>query len=164
MEHPRPECREHHAIVHLKASVNWRDVWIKRGQYPGLRYPITLGSDGCGIVQHSLSGDRTTGSVNAWSLYPGFGWGDNPRIQAEGYRILGLPDEGTREYIHIPTENLHAAPKHLSDAEVAARFAGLTAWRAVKTKGQVSSGMRPGDRDWRRGCTDGRPFRTSPWG
>ena len=145
MEHPLPECRENHAIVQLRASaLNRRDVWIKRGQYPGLRYPITLGSDGCGVVRQSMSGEGDDWVGQRVVLYPGFGWGDNPRIQAEGYRILGLPDEGTfAEYIHIPTENLHAAPNHLSDAEAAALpLAGLTAWRAVKTKGQVSSGMR----------------------
>ncbi|MBP7261656.1 MAG: alcohol dehydrogenase catalytic domain-containing protein, partial [Bacteroidia bacterium] len=33
------------------AAVNHRDLWIQKGQYAGLKFPIILGSDGCGTVE-----------------------------------------------------------------------------------------------------------------
>src|ERR1700750_812614 len=33
------------------AALNHRDVWIQKGQYAGLRYPIIPGSDGAGVVE-----------------------------------------------------------------------------------------------------------------
>ena len=39
------------AVVHLQAAaLNHRDVWIRKGQYAGIKVPIILGSDGAGIV------------------------------------------------------------------------------------------------------------------
>ena len=39
------------AVVELRAAaLNHRDVWIKLGQYAGLRYPCIPGSDGAGVV------------------------------------------------------------------------------------------------------------------
>jgi len=32
------------------AALNHRDVWIQKGQYAGLKYPIVPGSDGAGVV------------------------------------------------------------------------------------------------------------------
>src|SRR5438105_4582010 len=39
------------AIVRLRAAaLNHRDVWIRKGQYAGIKVPIILGSDGAGVV------------------------------------------------------------------------------------------------------------------
>ncbi len=39
------------AIVKVyAAALNHRDVWIQKGQYAGLKYPIVPGSDGAGLV------------------------------------------------------------------------------------------------------------------
>ena len=125
------------------AALNRRDIWIRRGKYPGIRLPITLGSDGCGVVIEAGA------SAKSWIgervvLYPAFEWGDDERCQAPTYRILGLPDDGTfAEYISIPVGNLTKAPKHLSDQQAAALpLAGLTAWRALMTRGRLRSGER----------------------
>ncbi|MEO7599466.1 MAG: alcohol dehydrogenase catalytic domain-containing protein, partial [Opitutus sp.] len=46
---PKPEAGE--AVVSIKAAaLNHRDVWIKVGQYAGLKYPCIPGSDGAGVV------------------------------------------------------------------------------------------------------------------
>ena len=55
------------------AALNRRDIWIRRGQYPGIRYPIILGSDGCGVVESAGEGaDDWVG--RRVILYPGFDW------------------------------------------------------------------------------------------
>ncbi|RKP04604.1 hypothetical protein THASP1DRAFT_33612, partial [Thamnocephalis sphaerospora] len=59
--------------------------------------------------------------------------------------ILGLlPNPGTfAEYIAVPAKDVFPAPAHLSTDEAAALpLAGLTAYRAVVTKGEVRSGDR----------------------
>ena len=38
-------------VVKLKAAaLNHRDVWIRKGMYAGLKFPIVLGSDGAGEI------------------------------------------------------------------------------------------------------------------
>jgi len=46
---PAPGAGE--AVVRLRAAaLNHRDVWIRKGQYAGIKTPIILGSDGAGEV------------------------------------------------------------------------------------------------------------------
>ncbi len=129
------------AVVRLEASaLNHRDLWIQAGQYPGIRYPIVLGSDGTGVVE-SGPAEWVGRSV---LLYPGFDWGDDERFQRPDYRILGLPDQGCfAERIAVPASSLVERPSHL-DAESAAALplAGVTAWRALMTRGQLAAGER----------------------
>jgi len=140
----RPVIGPGEALVKLRsAALNHRDVWIKRGQYPGLKYPIILGSDGCGTVV-DIDPAHSQWLKERVVLYPGFDWGSEERFQSADYRILGLPDSGTfAEYIAVPAANLRRAPTHLSDAQAAAvPLAGLTAWRALVTRARVRSGDR----------------------
>ena len=59
---PRPEPQAGEALVRIRAAaLNRRDWWIQQGQYAGLRFPITPGSDGAGIVE--AVGDQ---SDQAW--------------------------------------------------------------------------------------------------
>ena len=140
-EHAAPQVAEGEALVRLTASaLNHRDVWIWQGQYPGIRHPIILGSDGVGIVEsgpEALQGTRVL-------LNPGIGWGPDEATQSPEYEILGLPRNGTfAEYIAVPVENLHPAPSHLSDSEAAALPLGaLTAWRALMTRARLQPGER----------------------
>src|SRR5690606_30627812 len=63
--------------------------------------------------------------------------------QPSDFKILGLPDDGTfAEYLDVPIQNLYAMPEHLSFEEAAAfPLAGLTAYRALFKKGELSSGQ-----------------------
>ena len=131
-----------HARVKIHAAaLNRRDIWIMRGKYPGIRHPIVLGSDGCGTVE-AVSGGGSAWVSRRVVFYPAFDWGDNPAVQGPEFTILGLPRDGTfAEYIDMPTENLRPAPSHLSDEEAAALpLAGLTAWRALMTRGRLQAG------------------------
>ncbi|MEE2788401.1 MAG: alcohol dehydrogenase catalytic domain-containing protein, partial [Myxococcota bacterium] len=125
------------------AALNRRDVWIMRGQYPGLSYPVILGSDGCGVVV-SVADPSSEWLHRRVVLYPAFEWGGRRAVQSPDFRILGMPDDGTfAEYIDIPVPNLRNAPQHLTDAEAAALpLAGLTAWRAVMTRGRLQAGEK----------------------
>ena len=142
VERPIPGPGE--ALIKLSHSaLNRRDVWIKRGKYPGIVHPIILGSDGCGTVVEA-QGYEAQWLNQRVVLYPGYDWGTEERFQSSNYRILGLPENGTfAEYIKIPVDNLRRAPGHLNDAQAAAcPLAGLTAWRALMTRARARAGDR----------------------
>ena len=52
---PLPATGEVVVSIHA-AALNHRDVWIKLGQYAGLKWPCIPGSDGAGIVTEVGSG------------------------------------------------------------------------------------------------------------
>ena len=123
-----------HQVVRLKyAAINHRDLWIQQGKYAGLRFPIVLGSDGMGQVDQ-----------RDVLIQPGLDWGTHQTHQERSYRILGLPDDGTfATEVVVPQGNVFSVPGHLSPEEAAALpLAGLTAYRAVMVKAEVSSGEK----------------------
>ncbi len=139
-----PEIRDDEALVRVRAAaLNRRDLFITQGLYPKIRLPVTLGSDGAGEI-------TTLGSVVA-DLKPGdevvidpmLSWGDDPRVwDAAASSILGMPREGTfAQYVAVPIDNLYRKPAALSMDEAAAiPLAGLTAYRALFTRGALQPG------------------------
>ena len=143
VETPRPQAGE--ALVQLRAAaLNHRDVWVQKGLYPGMRLPIIPGSDGAGVVVELGEGVRSSWLGRHVVINPALDWGDNPRFYGREFRILGMPDAGTfAEFIRIPTKYLYAKPEHLSFDEAAAiPLGGLTAWRALFSRGRLRSGER----------------------
>lgn len=130
-------------VVRLRAAaLNHRDLFICRGQYAGLRFPIIPGSDGAGEV--AAVGPGVTGVMRGASVVinPSLDWGDDPRASGPRWRILGLPDNGTfAEQVVVPAANVLPAAEGLADEEAAAiPLCGLTAYRAVVTRGRVQPG------------------------
>lgn len=133
-ESETPQVESGQTAVQLKAAaLNHRDVWITKGMYPGIVYPCILGSDGAGTV-----GER------AVIINPSMNWGDNPRVQANDYHILGLPSAGTfAEQVIVPTEKLVDKPQHLDFQQAASLpLAGLTAFRALFSRAGLQAGER----------------------
>jgi len=143
-EVPDPVPPAGQVVVRLHAAaLNHRDLFICRGQYAGLRFPIILGSDGAGEV--AVVGPGVTGvrPGDAVVINPSLDWGDDPRVEGDKFRILGLPDNGTfAEMVAVPAANVAPRPSGLSAEETAALpLAGMTAYRSVVTRG----GVRPGE-------------------
>lgn len=127
-----PEAGENEVLVELKAAaLNHRDVWITKGMYPNIVTPIIMGSDGAG-----LAGEEEV------IINPSIDWGENPAFPGKNYQILGLPTHGTfAELVKVERKQLFPKPAHLSWEEAAALpLAGLTAYRALFTKGQLRKG------------------------
>jgi zinc-binding alcohol dehydrogenase/oxidoreductase len=123
--------------VRIKAAaLNHRDLWISKGQYAGIAYPIILGSDGAGTVVKIGKDVPTTYLDQQVIINPSFNWGEEEAAQGKEFRILGLPDNGTlAELVNVPMEQVHAMPAHLTFAQAAALpLAGLTAYRALLTR------------------------------
>lgn len=141
---PTPEPGPGQVRVQLRASaLNRRDVWITLGQYPAIRLPCVMGSDGAGVVDRlgpEVAPDLLGREV---VIYPAFDWGENPRFPSPTFRVLGMPDPGTfAEYICVPAGHVFPKPDFLSWEQAAAiPLAGLTAWRALMTQ----AAARPGE-------------------
>jgi len=129
--------------VALKAaSLNYRELWITRGMYPGMKLPSSLGADGAGIIESVGTGVDATLVGREVVLYPGVGWGDDSRFPSKHFALYGMPLPGTlAQYICVPAANVAAKPAHLSFEEAACLpTAGVTAWRALTTKAQLAAG------------------------
>jgi NADPH:quinone reductase-like Zn-dependent oxidoreductase len=142
---PTPEPGPGEVRVRLHAAaLNHRDVWVQQGKYPGMKLPVTPGSDGAGVVEKVGDGVDMSWLGREVILNPGHDWGDNPRFYQKSFTILGMPADGTfAEYLTIRAEYLHDKPAHLSFAEAAALpLGGLTAWRALFTRARLQAGER----------------------
>lgn len=140
---PTPEPGPGQVRVRLRASaLNRRDVWITLGQYPGIRLPCVMGSDGAGTVDRlgaEVAPDLLGREV---VIYPAFDWGEDTRFPSATFRVLGMPDPGTfAEYICVPAGHVFPKPEFLSWEQAAAiPLAGLTAWRALMTQAAAQPG------------------------
>ncbi len=120
-------------VIIMAAALNHRDVWITQNLYPGIVFPVVLGSDGAGLYEG-----------RPVVIQPGSGWGENPTFPSKSYLILGMPQNGTfAEGVDVYPHQIHDKPQHLGWDEAAALpLAGLTAFRAVFTKGSIQPGQK----------------------
>jgi zinc-binding alcohol dehydrogenase/oxidoreductase len=137
---PDPQIGPGDALIALRAAaLNHRDVWIKQGQYAGLKFPCIPGSDGAGVVTAVGAGVDHAWVGQDVIINPAFDWGASEHAQGPKFSILGLPRDGTlAEKIVVPARQLAPKPPHLSWEEAAALpLGGLTAYRAVFSRAQV---------------------------
>jgi NADPH:quinone reductase-like Zn-dependent oxidoreductase len=139
---PAPVAGEGEILVALAyAAFNRRDIFITQGLYPGIVFPVLPGSDGCGVVAAHGPGASGPPVGTTVVIDPMLGWGDDPRIWDPQSTLLGMPHHGTfAEYVSVPAPNVYRKPARLTDAQAAALpLAGLTAYRAVFTRGRCTA-------------------------
>jgi len=145
VEVPVPKPSDGTVLVKLSAaSLNRRDHWIREGKYPNIQYNKTLGSDGSGeVVELGPSVDSKWLNQQV-VINPNLNWGDDPRVQALEYQVLGMPADGTlAQFIVVAADRLQPKPQHLDHHQAAAiPLAGLTAYRALFYHGQVEAGQK----------------------
>ncbi|MBH53859.1 MAG: alcohol dehydrogenase [Opitutaceae bacterium] len=141
----RPDLKPQAGEVKISlqaAAINRRDFWITLGLYPGIVPGVILGSDGAGVV--SQVGEGVDGSwLNREVIVnPSLDWGDRQDCFGNEFTILGLPVDGTfATEMVIGAGQLCGKPSQLSWEEAAALpLAGLTAYRALFSKGGLESG------------------------
>jgi NADPH:quinone reductase-like Zn-dependent oxidoreductase len=142
-ERPDPSPGPGEAVVRLRAAaLNHRDVWIRKGQYAGIKLPIILGSDGAGEVAEVGPDVDPSWVGREVVIDPSFNWGPDDRAQDTAFHILGLPVDGTyAEMVRIPAANLYPKPGPLSWEEAAAvPLASVTAYRALVTRARLQAG------------------------
>ena len=139
IEAPSPKAGE--VCVALKAAaLNHRELWIARGQYPGMQLPCILGCDGAGVVESVGAVVDAAMMGREVMIYPGLDWGADPRFPAPTFGLLGMPGPGTAaERICVAAASVVDKPAFLSFEQAAAiPLAAVTAWRALTTKAKLS--------------------------
>jgi len=145
-EIPRPKIEADNVLVQISsAALNHRDVWITKGLYPGIKFDSVLGSDGSGIVVEVANSKKHAHLIGKRVIInSSVGWEDEIRGPTDGsFGILGLlPFPGTfADFISVPANLIQEVPGHLTLEQAAAiPLAGLTAYRALVTKGNAQSG------------------------
>ncbi|MDG2383138.1 MAG: zinc-binding dehydrogenase [Pirellulaceae bacterium] len=132
-------------VVELQAAaLNRRDYWVTQGMYPGIRTPVTLGSDGAGVVASLGDAGSQFEVGQPVIINPGWEWGEKQEAHSEKFHILGMPENGTfATQVVVPACYLHRKPNYLNWHEAAALpLAGVTAYRALFSQGRIASGDR----------------------
>jgi zinc-binding alcohol dehydrogenase/oxidoreductase len=132
---PEPVPDRGQAVVALRAAaLNRRDwwVWTAPGYCP---LPVTLGSDGAGVVVAVGEDVDGVAAGDEVVIDATLNWGPAEEQPTPEFDILGAPLDGTfAEQVVVPAANLAPRPKRLSWTEAAAiNLGGLTAWRATVT-------------------------------
>jgi NADPH:quinone reductase-like Zn-dependent oxidoreductase len=144
VEKPEPKPGAGQALVRIRAvSLNYRDLFIARGQYPGLPTPPFIPvSDGAGEVV--AVGAGVTRVRPGDRVAPTFfqTWTDGPRTPEKVRSALGGSVGGVlAEYVVVDAEGLVHLPQHYTFEEGAALpCAAVTAWNALVPEG----GLQPG--------------------
>ncbi|MHB8152253.1 MAG: zinc-binding dehydrogenase [Vulcanimicrobiaceae bacterium] len=141
VDRPHPAAGE--VLVRLRAAaLNHRDLFITRGLYPNIALPASLGSDGAGEVAECGAQVTSVRAGDAVVIDPMLGWGGDSRVWSAKASILGMPHPGTlADYIVVPAGNVYPKPAHLAfEAAAALPLGGLTAYRALVTRGAVARG------------------------
>jgi NADPH:quinone reductase-like Zn-dependent oxidoreductase len=143
-EIPKPTATVGKALVRIKAAgLNRRDDWIREGKYPNIRFGVTMGSDGAGIVEEVGDEKDQPWLGQEVVINPNIEWGPDLEVQSGKYTILGMPVDGTfAEYVIVPIDRLHHKPFHLDFLQAAALpLGGLTAFRALFRRGELRGGQ-----------------------
>jgi NADPH:quinone reductase-like Zn-dependent oxidoreductase len=114
------------------AALNRRDPWIWRS--PGYcELPVTLGSDGAGVVSAIGAGVEGVSPGDAVVIEPTLGWADGEDVPGPAFDILGAPTDGTfAERVLVGADHARPMPAGWSFEQAAAlNLGGLTAWRAT---------------------------------
>ena len=144
IEIPKPTLSEGKALVRIKAAaLNRRDDWIREGKYPNIKFGVTMGSDGAGIVEEVFDEVNQPWVGQEVVINPNIEWGPDPEAQSLKYTILGMPVNGTfAEYTLVSVDRLHRKPVHLDFLQAASLpLGGLTAFRSLFRKGELKGGQ-----------------------
>jgi len=148
--HPEPEIKTNEVLVQIKAtSVNRADLVI-RGGYPGLQlnFPHILGGDIAGVIAKTgseVKGFKEGERVIAWSIVSEADddWAKKGKAgQSINWQYFGMHRNGSyAEYAAVPESSLIRLPDNVSFEDAACLpVAGLTAYHAVKTVGDLQKG------------------------
>ena len=140
VEQPRPGPRQ--ILVEVKAAaLNHLDLWVRKG-LPGLRLPLTLGSDGSGVVKE-VGNEVTQFSVGDRVLaQPGYGCGScqdclgGRENYCPKYGIIGEHFDGVQTQFAVLDEaKAIRQPSNISFEEGAAiPLVYTTAWEMLVNK------------------------------
>ena len=138
-----PEVPPGHVLVKvIRSALNHNDALILEAR-ENLAAPTISGSDAAGVVAAiAADGDHAEGDEVV--VLPSLNWGPDPDQPLGTFEILGDESGGGThaEYVVVPAENVFAKPPLFTwDQAAALPLAGVTAWRALVTRGGLRAGQ-----------------------
>jgi NADPH:quinone reductase-like Zn-dependent oxidoreductase len=149
-EAPEPVVATGTVVVGVRAvALNHLDLWVRRG-IPGLELdlPHIGGSDVSGVIEEVgpavegwAVGDRVAVNPSLWCGSCSFCDAGEESL-CTSYQILGEHVAGgTADRVRVPSANLFRIPDSLEfEVAAAAPLVYQTAWRAVRSRAQLSAG------------------------
>lgn len=139
---PKPGYGEVLLRLHA-ATLNYADVAVATGAFPGATFPMIPVADGAGEVVALGEGVDHMPLAIGDRVVPHFmpGWQDGAMTPRNVAAMRGITLQGSlAEYVAVPASSLVALPPHLDFVQGAALpIAATTAWNAVR-----SASTRPG--------------------
>jgi NADPH:quinone reductase-like Zn-dependent oxidoreductase len=137
-----PKPRPGEALIRLQAaSLNYLDIVVANGHYPGVQYPIVPVTDGAGVIVEIV--EDASGFAIGDVVIPHFmpDWLTGPIPERGITEMRGVTQSGSlAEFLTATAGSLIHAPKHLNVNEAATMpIAATTAWNAIK-----AGDVRPG--------------------
>ncbi len=131
-----PQAGSGEVLVRLRAaSLNFLDIAVASGRYPGPTFPMVPVADGAGEI--AALGDGVEDWAVGDRVMPHFlpDWQDGQLTPSALAARRGVTRPGSlAEYVVVPAASLVAVPDHLSFLEAATLpVAATTAWRAVRS-------------------------------
>lgn len=142
-----PERKPGEVLVRLAtATLNHRDIYLRRGEAGRVPLPVVLGSDGAGDVLESDSSTFRAGQRVA--IYPVLACGTcracraGMRHKCPSFGMLGGERDGTQAgFVAVPEDCVVRLPDSLDfETAAAVSLAGLTAWNMVIDEGGAKAG------------------------
>ncbi|SDF70002.1 NADPH:quinone reductase [Massilia sp. PDC64] len=139
---PDPQSGPGEVLIRLRAAaLNYIDVAVATGNFPGPTWPLVPVADGAGEIV-ALGADVTGASIGD-RVVPHFmpDWLDGPMRPERIAAMRGITRPGSlAEYVAVPARSVVRLPDHLDFAQGATLpIAATTAWNAVR-----SASVRPG--------------------
>jgi len=139
---PDPEPGPGDVLIRLRAAaLNYIDVAVATGSFPGATLPMVPVADGAGEVV--ALGAGVTNVARGDRVIPHFmpGWIDGPMRPERIAAMRGITLPGSlSEYVVVPAHSVVRLPSHLDFVQGATLpIAATTAWNAVR-----SASVRPG--------------------
>lgn len=145
-ELPDPQAGYGEVLVRMRAAtLNYADVAVATGAFPGATFPMIPVADGAGEVIALGEGvdNMPLGPAIGDRVVPHFmpGWQDGAMTPRKVAAMRGISLPGSlADYVAVPANSLVALPSHLDFVQGAALpIAATTAWNAVR-----SASVRPG--------------------
>lgn len=135
-ELPEPTAGPGEVLVRLRAaSLNFVDLAIATGNFPGARFPMIPVTDGAGEVAALGEGvhDVAIGARVIPHFMPNWEAGPITRRNVAAMRGITMPGS-LAEYVAVPAASLVPMPAHLDFVQAAALpIAATTAWNALRS-------------------------------
>ena len=147
-ERVMPERKPGELLIRMAtATLNHRDIYLRRGEAGRVGLPVVLGSDGAGEVAAADSSSLFTAGDRV-AIYPVLACGQcrsclaNLPHKCRQFGMIGGERNGTQaEYVVVPEACAVPMPDELDfDTAAAISLAGLTAWNMVVDEGMAHPG------------------------